>query len=121
MKTSISKKIMVQDVEANSMYDDTFTVYPYSLTPLELEAVVVMERLNLYNKLKPCGAVALRHHLKNSRIRLFHGYTPYVVFTMFYIVNKALQEDKDTNPNLHNENILLSYNVPCFENHMPFF
>ncbi|MGE5672222.1 MAG: hypothetical protein ACM31E_12300 [Fibrobacterota bacterium] len=68
MKTSISKKIMVQDVEANSMYDDTFTVYPYSLTPLELEAVVVMERLNLYNNLKPCGAVALRHHLKNMGI-----------------------------------------------------
>lgn len=65
MKTSISNAIMVQDGEPDPMYDDQFTVYPSSLTQKELEEIVVMERLSLYNNLRPCGAVALRRHLKN--------------------------------------------------------
>ena len=45
------------------MFDDTFTVYPSSLTKDELVKVVVLERLDLYNNLKPCGAVAIRKRL----------------------------------------------------------
>lgn len=65
MKTSISKETMVQDRESDPVYDDQFTVYPSSLTLQKLETVIVMERLSLYNSLKPCGAVALQRHLKN--------------------------------------------------------
>jgi hypothetical protein len=50
--------------ETEPMYDDTFTVYPSTLTRQEMEAVIVLERLHLYNHLKPCGAPALRRHLK---------------------------------------------------------
>jgi hypothetical protein len=45
------------------IYDDTFSVYPSSLTKKELEKVIVLERLSLYNEMKPCGAVALRKRL----------------------------------------------------------
>jgi hypothetical protein len=47
------------------MYDDTFTAYPSSLTREETEDAIVFERLHLYNQLKPCGASALRMHLKS--------------------------------------------------------
>jgi hypothetical protein len=45
------------------MFDDTFTVYPSSLTKDELVKVVVLERLGLFNNMKPCGAVAIRKRL----------------------------------------------------------
>jgi hypothetical protein len=45
--------------------DDTFSVYPSSLTKKELEWAVVFERLHLYNQMKPCGAVALRKRLQS--------------------------------------------------------
>jgi len=45
------------------MFDDTFTVYPPSLTRDELVKVVVLERLDLFNNMKPCGAVAIRKRL----------------------------------------------------------
>jgi hypothetical protein len=49
-------------------YDDTFSVYPSTLTSEELEEAIVFERLRLYNTLLPCGASALRHHLQNLGI-----------------------------------------------------
>jgi hypothetical protein len=45
------------------MFDDTFSVYPSSLTKDELINAIVVERLDLYNNLKPCGAVAIRKRL----------------------------------------------------------
>jgi hypothetical protein len=47
------------------IYDDTFSVYPSSLTREELEKIVVIERLDLYNHMKPCGAPAIRKHLQS--------------------------------------------------------
>lgn len=51
--------------EPDPMYDDTFSVYPSSLTKKELEYAVVTERLHLYNNLKPSGAAAIRKHLQS--------------------------------------------------------
>jgi hypothetical protein len=46
------------------IYDDqTCYTYPSSLTQEQLESVVKIEWLDLYNQLKPCGAIALRQHL----------------------------------------------------------
>jgi hypothetical protein len=45
------------------IFDDTFTIYPSSLTKDELVKVVVLERLDLFNNTKPCGAVAIRKRL----------------------------------------------------------
>ena len=51
------------------MYDDqTCSNYPSSLTREELESVVKLERLDLYNHSKPCGAKALRQHLQSLGI-----------------------------------------------------
>lgn len=50
--------------ESDPMYDDQFSVYPSSLTRQELEEAIVLERLDLYNNLKPCGAAYLRLHLQ---------------------------------------------------------
>jgi hypothetical protein len=47
------------------IYDDTFCVYPPSVTREELEKIVVLERLDLYNQMKPCGAKAMRTHLQS--------------------------------------------------------
>jgi hypothetical protein len=43
--------------------DAAISIYPSSLTRKETEKVIEMERLHLYNRLKPCGAAALRKHL----------------------------------------------------------
>jgi hypothetical protein len=64
MNASVSEKMVVRIGEPDPMYDDTFTVYPSSLTPQEFESAIVFERLHLYNRQKPCGAVALRRHLR---------------------------------------------------------
>jgi hypothetical protein len=50
---------------SDPIYDDTFSVYPPSLTKNELVYAVVTERLHLYNRMEPCGAVALRKRLRN--------------------------------------------------------
>ena len=50
------------------IYDDTFSKYPSTLTVEELESVVKLERLDLYNQMKPCGAKALRKQLINLEI-----------------------------------------------------
>lgn len=57
-------KMKAIDNECEPMYDDTFTYYPLSLTAQDLEAVIVLERLSLYNRGEPCGAVALRRQLQ---------------------------------------------------------
>lgn len=44
-------------------------VYPPTLSREEMEEVLVMERLHLYNHLKPCGASALRRLLSNLGVR----------------------------------------------------
>jgi hypothetical protein len=50
--------------ENDPMYDDqTCGNYPSALTREELEAVVKLEWLDLYNHSKHCGAKALRQHL----------------------------------------------------------
>jgi hypothetical protein len=64
MKTSVSEEMIVAVGDNDPMYDDTFTVYPPSLTQKELEEVVVFERLCLYNRNKPCGAKSLQRHLR---------------------------------------------------------
>ena len=51
--------------EPDPIYDVTFSVYPPTLTKKELESVVVLERLHLYNHMKPCGAAALKKHLQS--------------------------------------------------------
>jgi len=63
MKTTVTKETIVTVNEYDPMYDDTFTEYPPTLSVQDLEAVVVLERLSLYNGGKPCGAVALRRQL----------------------------------------------------------
>jgi hypothetical protein len=45
------------------IFDDTFSVYPSSLTKEELVKGIVLERLDLYNNMKPCGAVAIKKRL----------------------------------------------------------
>jgi hypothetical protein len=51
------------------MYDDqTNSYYPSALTRVELESVVKLEWLDLYNHSKPCGAKALRQHLRSIGI-----------------------------------------------------
>jgi len=55
MKTAIN--------ENDTMCVDTDTD-PSALTPREIEAAIVLERLSLYNHGKPCGAVALRSRLQ---------------------------------------------------------
>ena len=64
MKTTVSEEMIAPTNEKDPMYDDTFTVYPSTLTHQDLESVIVLERLSLYNSGKPCGAVALRSHLQ---------------------------------------------------------
>jgi hypothetical protein len=50
--------------ENDPMYDDqTCSNYPSAMTREELEAVVKLEWLDLYNHSKHCGAKALRQHL----------------------------------------------------------
>jgi len=51
------------------IFDDTFSVYPSTLTRKELESVVVLERLDLYNQLLPCGASALKQRLQNLGVK----------------------------------------------------
>lgn len=51
--------------ESDPMHDDTFSVYPSSLTKDELEYVIATERLHLYNHMVPCGAVAIRKRLQS--------------------------------------------------------
>jgi hypothetical protein len=64
MRTTVSEEMIVHDGETDPIYDDQFTIYPSSLPPQELEEAVVFERLYLYNRLKPCGAAALKNHLR---------------------------------------------------------
>lgn len=64
MKASVSEEMVVQIGETDPMYDDTFTVYPPTLTRKELEDVVIFERLRLYNSTNPYGAAALRRQLQ---------------------------------------------------------
>ena len=64
MSTSISEEMVASAGENDRMYEDTFTVYPSSLTRKEFEEIVVFERLSLYNRGKPCGAKSLRWHLQ---------------------------------------------------------
>ena len=63
MSTSISEELIVTINGQDPMYDDTFTVYPSRMSKQQLEAAIVLERLDLYNLGKPCGALALRKHL----------------------------------------------------------
>jgi hypothetical protein len=50
--------------ENDPMYDDQVcSTYPSLLTRQELESVVKLEWLDLYNLSKPCGQKALRQHL----------------------------------------------------------
>jgi hypothetical protein len=52
------------------MYDDqTDGNYPPDLTREELESVIKLERIALYNHSKPCGANALVKHLQRLGIR----------------------------------------------------
>jgi len=48
--------------------DQTCSTYPSSLTRQELESVVKLEWLDLYNLSKPCGQKALRQHLRSLGI-----------------------------------------------------
>ena len=34
----------------------------------QVEQIIVSERLHLYNRMKPCGAAALRQHLHNLEV-----------------------------------------------------
>ena len=55
--------------KSDPVYDDqTNSNYPSSLTREELESVVKLEWLDLYNHSKPCGAKALRQHIRNIGI-----------------------------------------------------
>jgi hypothetical protein len=50
--------------ESDPMYDDSTTGnYPSLLTREEMETVIKLERLELYNHVKPCGAKAPWRHL----------------------------------------------------------
>jgi hypothetical protein len=51
------------------IYDDTFTPYPPSLTREELEKVVALERMDLYNHMKLCGAPAIKKRLKSLGVK----------------------------------------------------
>jgi hypothetical protein len=55
--------------KSDPLYDDqTNSNYPSLLTREELESVVKLEWLDLYNHSKPCGAKALRQHLQGLGI-----------------------------------------------------
>lgn len=55
--------------ENDPMYDDqTCSTYPSLLTREELESVVKLEWLDLYNLSKPCGTEGLRQHLRSLGI-----------------------------------------------------
>lgn len=65
MRTMASKEMeKFSSSTSDPMYDDTFQVYPSSLSGKDLENAIVFERLHLYNQCKPCGAVALQKHLR---------------------------------------------------------
>lgn len=56
--------------ESDPMYDDVTThTYPAMLTREQMEGVIKLERLELYNHEKPCGAKALRCHLQGLGIQ----------------------------------------------------
>ena len=56
--------------EPDPMYDDqTCGTYPSVLTQVQLEAVVKLERLDLYNQEKPFGAKAVWQHLEGIGIK----------------------------------------------------
>jgi hypothetical protein len=55
--------------ENDPRYDDqTFSNYPSLPTREQLEAAIKMERLDLYNHVKPYGPKALRQHLQSLGI-----------------------------------------------------
>ncbi len=55
--------------KSDPMYDDqTCSIYPSSLTREELESVIKLEWLDLYNLSKPCGPKALWQHLRSLGI-----------------------------------------------------
>jgi putative transposase len=37
-------------------------------SPDQVEQIIVSERLHLYNRMKPCGAAALRRHLHDMEV-----------------------------------------------------
>jgi|WetSurMetagenome_2_1015567.scaffolds.fasta_scaffold1483008_2 hypothetical protein len=51
------------ETESDPMFDDSHSTYPSVLNRQELQAVIELERLDLYNQLQPCGASALRRRL----------------------------------------------------------
>jgi hypothetical protein len=56
--------------EIEPMYDDqTDGNYPPNLSREELESVIKLERIELYNHSKSCGANALIKHLQGLGIR----------------------------------------------------
>lgn len=55
--------------EPDPMFDDTTTTCPAILPRRDLEKVIVLERLELYNSMKPCGASALRRHLHSLGVQ----------------------------------------------------
>jgi hypothetical protein len=66
MKKIVSKEIKkISNNIPEPMYDDTFQVYPSSLSEKDLENAIVFERLHLYNNCKPCGAIALQKYLRD--------------------------------------------------------
>jgi hypothetical protein len=58
----------MQETERDPIYDDQWTRYPTWATREDIEAIVRLERLDLFNHLKSCGAKALRQHLINLEI-----------------------------------------------------
>ena len=56
--------------KSDPMYDDlTTSNYPALLTREQMESVIKLERLELYNHEKPCGAKTLWLHLQSLEIR----------------------------------------------------
>lgn len=60
---------LMQGTELGPIYDDQFNRYPSRATREDIEAIVGLERLDLFNHLKPCGAKALRQHLITLEIK----------------------------------------------------
>lgn len=55
--------------EQDPRFDDSHSTYPSTIDRQELEAVIELERLELYNKLQPCGAKALHRKLRDLGVK----------------------------------------------------
>lgn len=49
--------------QRESIGDSRASIHSPSLDRQKMEKIIELERLHLYNHLKPCGAAALRRHL----------------------------------------------------------